>query len=280
MRTLSRKLWSHTSLATAKKQYVRVVRASRPTPISHYTDLVIAVARISYHNRHSSLFFRGQGQDHREPVIGTSILPEIYRELPARGKGDEELTARFQRLKAAEELLEAAFKKHDLEADSTLSDYHVVKWAILQHYDVCPTPLLDITTSLRAACSFAFEGTHSAPILLVLGFPHVNGSISFYVEEELVTLNLLSICPPNALRPHFQEGYLVGSLPADYGRPLTPSLDVGRRLVAKFALATEGFWDTDFRPIPHDALFPRNDIVDRICQDIASQIQQVRPTTR
>jgi hypothetical protein len=109
----------------------------------------------------------------------------------------------------------------------------------------------------------------------VFGLPHINGSISFYVEEELMILKLLAICPPKALRPHFQDGYLAGTFPVATTSNLDneetiQEFDFGRRLIAKFKIPKDNFWDKDFTEIPENALFPKNDEMVRICNRIES----------
>jgi hypothetical protein len=80
-------------------------------------------------------------------------------------------------------------------------------WAILQHYEVCDTPLLDVTNSLRVAASFATNNPAAeGPVLYVLGVPSLSGSITASSEQGLQIIRLSSICPPEARRPYFQEG--------------------------------------------------------------------------
>ena len=109
------------------------------------------------------------------------------------------------------------------------------------------------------------------PYILVLGLPHPNGSISFYVEQELLNVRLLSICPPRALRPYFQEGYLIGSFPSQENRRST-QYDFARRLVAKFRLNRDTFTDENFSPIPHSTLFPSGDTIKRRCDQIKEDL--------
>ncbi len=70
--------------------------------------------------------------------------------------------------------------------------------------------------------------------------------------------------------PHFQEGYLLGSFPS---RAIKKEsfLDFGRRLIAKIELPVRGFWDTDFKAIPNNALYPHNDDVQKICLEIKTK---------
>ena len=41
-------------------------------------------------------------------------------------------------------------------ASSVFNSLHV-RWALLQHYNICDTPLVDITQSLHVASSFALQ---------------------------------------------------------------------------------------------------------------------------
>jgi hypothetical protein len=143
----------------------------------------------------------------------------------------------------------------------------------LQHYEVCKTPLLDVTHSLRVAASFALNGNGSNGFILVLGFTHITGSISYSVEEEHLNIKLLSICPPSALRPYFQEAYCVGTFPMK-NEPKNMRFDVAQRLIAKYELVNDrnDFWDNNFTAIPKDALYPKNDRIERICRKIKEDI--------
>ena len=163
------------------------------------------------------------------------------------------------------------------EGRKNIRVYEILRWSILQHYDVCPTPLLDITHSIRVACSFAhYDVNHQDEVFIyVLGMPQINGSVTASSEQGIQIIRLLSICPPNAKRPHYQEGYLAGEFPtigyiekAEYSRG---EMDFARRLICKFRIADRNsFWDEDFKPIPETYLCPddRDEMV-----EIASQIK-------
>ncbi len=156
------------------------------------------------------------------------------------------------------------------EGKEKLGKFPELVWAILQHYEVCDTPLIDVTSSLRVAASFALNSSPDDGHLFVFGLPHPSGSISYSVELELLNMRLLSICPPTAHRPYFQEGFLVGSFPS---RRTTRhiSLDLRGRLIAKFKLVGNSFWDNNFHSIPRNALFPNDDPFEAICRTIKSR---------
>jgi len=266
MKAIAKKVWCHLSLTDEERRYVKDVRSSDALDVDTFSDLVKHVAYISYHNPEFSLFFRAQDEDYRTRDGSSSLYPSIYRSLPTTSRHNS-LTNRFNTLQRAEEALAAQFVTQRFLGRAKIEKFREVRWALLQHYSVCRTPLLDVTHSLRVACSFAMDAGEDQAYVFVLGFPHVSGSISYSVEEELLNVKLLSICPPRAIRPYFQEGFLVGSFPSS---EVTRSeqLDVARRLIAKFRLNITTFADRNFTPIPHETLYPSNDQMKRVCDRI------------
>jgi len=266
-------MWSHNTKSIAEKEYVRTIRSSSPELITNYQDLVEKIAIISFRNPDQNLYFRGQSKDFKNNRNQSSIYPTIYRKLANTEKSKKFLANQVAKLKKAEELILKKFQKIKLTGQTTLKKFKELRWAILQHYEVCKTPLLDVTSSLRVACSFALRENHSnLGYVFVFGFPHVNGSISYYVEEELINMKLLSICPPDALRPHYQEGYLVGTFPSEYPEKKSVRFDIANRLIAKFKIPKNGFWNKDFTEIPENALFPDGDFVEDICWDVLHEL--------
>jgi len=248
---------------------------SPPKHVNTYSALVKDVAKVLHHNRQLTLFFRGQTKDYKDKDGRTTILPSLFRKKP--GEKQLLLKQRFEQLKTNVESLRKAFANSSIKLSGMhlLNKYEEVGWALLQHYQVCPTPVIDITHSLHVACSFAFEGNENKTgIIYVLGLPWPNDAISYHTYEELVNIRLLNICPPEAQRPFFQEGYLLGTFP-NY-RLDEPSrviqFDPARRIVAKFEIPIDpGFWGKDFRKIPTEYIYPESDIVKTICESIKSQ---------
>ena len=272
MKAITRKVWSHLSLNDKEKHSVKEVRKSEALDVDTYSDLVKHMAYISYKNADYSLFFRAQDNDYRTQQGCSTLYPSIYRDLKNNASRNIIIFQRFDFLQFAEGALVREFEKQRFLGRSKIDKFREVRWAILQHYEVCQTPLLDVTHSLRVACSFALDMGREYSYVYVLGFPHVNGSISYSVEEELLNVKLLSICPPRALRPHFQEGFLVGSFPSsDESR--SESLDVARRLIAKFRLNNDTFEDENFTRIPHSSLYPSNDSIERLCKRIKAALR-------
>src|SRR5437667_8777920 len=85
--------------------------------------------------------------------------------------------------------------------------------ALLQHYQVVATPLLDVTHSLQTALSFALADNRDEVYLFALAVPQLTGPISVSIESMTQVVDLTQVCPPAALRPHFQSGLLISDYP-------------------------------------------------------------------
>jgi hypothetical protein len=143
---------------------------------------------------------------------------------------------------------------------------------------VAATPLLDITQSLRVACSFAqLASTDKTCFVYVLGFPYPTNRVSINSEEDVVNIRLLSICPPAALRPYFQEGYIAGTPDVTTNFETKTELDFRNRLIAKFAVPrAKRFWNAGFEATPKSALYPANDRVEKLCQEVILRKMQTK----
>jgi hypothetical protein len=241
--------------------------------IDNYRDLVEQIARLSYANRNQLVFFRGQDKDYQSKAGGSTLYPAIYR---SDNLLRAELEVRFRQLESAGRVLIELFDKYKIEGARDVSRKRYVQWSILQHYEVVPTPLLDITHSLRVACSFAqLASTDPTCYVYVLGFPYPTNRISINSEEDLVNIRLLSICPPDALRPYFQEGYMAGTADVTANFETKTELDFRNRLMAKFALPrAKNFWNAGFEATPRTALYPSKDRVLELCQEVIAQLSQ------
>ena len=98
----------------------------------------------------------------------------------------------------------------------------------------------------------------------VLAVPSISGSITASAEAEMQIVRLSNACPPMAMRPHLQEGYMLGDYP-DYDSHSSENdyrygeIDVGRRIIAKFRLVLGDFWNENFPMISRRALYPDQD---------------------
>jgi hypothetical protein len=229
--------------------------------VDTFEQLVEYVSILGFKNSRYNLLFRGQHQDY---LIGSkpqsSLYPSIWRLEPyERRRARERLeSARLELLKS--ELLE----RNEVRQLRAINER---PWAVLQHYGL-PTPLLDLTQSLRVAATFATRdllkgNTPSANeygFLFVLGMPNLHEGTTISLDEGLIIMRLQSVCPSCARRPHLQSGYLAGSFPTSAAWKHR-SKNFAVRLLAKFRLPTRGkFWNID-NPMSVEALYPGKDIL-------------------
>jgi len=266
MNTLGqRPLWSFLSTKPPIQVVTNTrVRADPGVEVRTYAALAERVAQLSSRNPDLVLLYRGQAHDYRNLQRNTAIKPGIFRPDPRTRKHPDgaEIARRYARLEAGERELQHIYRQREFFGQERVRRYRILRWAILQHYEVCPTPLLDVTHSLRVAASFAAHGADAETFLYVLAVPNLAGAITASSEEGVQILRLSSICPSIALRPHFQEGYLLGEYPElaslDQERLYAyHEIDFGLRLIAKFHFHPATFWkDPSFPMIPKTALYP------------------------
>lgn len=242
-------------------------------PVNTYRELVEHCAALAYLNKDHLLFFRGQGVDFKNKSDKSTFYPSIYRGdyLPKR-----EVEHRFDILSQASSKLVDLLSTRTKDGTGELKRKKYIQWSILQHYEVCGTPLIDFTHSLRVACSFALlENENDHAYIFVFALPYITNRISINSEHDLINIRLLSICPPDALRPYFQEGYLAATSDIEHEYDSKSELDFNRRLVIKFRIPnTSKFWGRDFKIIPKSALYPQQDTFNSICKEIEVDVKR------
>ncbi|MGO8568552.1 FRG domain-containing protein [Rhizobium ruizarguesonis] len=261
------------------------VRQSGGHKVSSYLDLAKKIAELQFLNRDLVLVFRGQSSDYKNKSGNTSLKPTIFRAASSeKVPTDARLTKRFARLARAEEALIANYRVGSTPGSTLLRRQRILRWSILQHYEVCGTPLLDVSQSLRIAASFASLGASQTAYLMVLGVPNISGAITASADAGLQIVRLSSVCPPSAMRPHLQEGFLLGEYPemsnVDQKQHYKHyEIDFGRRLVAKFAFNPTEFWkaSSDFPPIGRNALYPAQDSLLPVVRNISAAIGSHEP---
>jgi hypothetical protein len=280
------KVWGYFKTPQRKVAQLKKVTDARSAPghrVKSYRELATKIAELQFMNRDLVLMFRGQNGDYHNTRGNTTLKATLFRS--ERGQetppGPGVLMQRFEQLRRAEEELVRRYKAKGFIGQERLQRYRILRWAILQHYEVCPTPLLDVTHSLRIAASFATMSAKDKAYLYVLGVPNLAGAITASAEAGLQIIRLSSVCPPSALRPHFQEGYLLGEYPEllnfDDKQLLDHyEVDFGRRLVAKFVFHPKKLWsDPDFPPASNTALYPAPG--EDPLLDVANQIKESLP---
>ena len=251
----------------SKNTITSIVRGNA-IEVSSFYDLIMEIAELSYRNPDVMLFYRGQNNNYTKNNIAT-LYPTIYR---ATDKSN--INFDFKVLNEASIKLIAALKADERIDSEELKEIRKIKllqYSILQHYEVCKTPLLDLTQSIKVACSFAIlNNKNDIGYIYVLGLPYINGRISVDSEEYITNVRLLSISSSAAKRPFFQEGYLVQTeFASDIENNIKlDELDFNRRLLAIYKFKNnQQFWGEE-RPISENTLYPNNDIMKEICNKI------------
>lgn len=238
--------------------------------VNTFENLIEEIAKLSNANNNSMLFFRGQVQDYQTATHRTTLLPSIFR---GRIK-ERERNRRISALNTAEQLLVQKWKANHFPHYNRIKHWQLIRWAILQHYGVVFTPLLDVTQSLRVASSFALnENNEDHGYIYVLALPYLTGRISINSEDQIANARLLSICPFIAKRPYYQEGFVIGDDVFDSKMEDKSKNDFYRRLVAIFEIPnTKEFWATEMA-IPKERLYPSNDPVQDLCDEIKRELE-------
>ncbi len=258
--------------------------------VESYVNLQEIVSFLNVMNKGEILLFRGQAND-------SELLPTLYRTIwyPPVAVGLEavDLTSDRQhfvrQLERARELVRLLLKGR-LPRWRPFDTVPTAAWAVIQHYNIWPTPALDLTSSLRVAASFALGlkqargASKRGPALqrkrgylYVFGFDQIISDVmrldaaphneTERATPELNVIRLSALCPPTTVRPHLQEAFLVTfPLPADQ---LRPAATANARLIAVIELVERGtqpFWTTDF-PQHSEAL-----LNDELAAEIARRI--------
>jgi hypothetical protein len=278
----SQKIWTFSPSGEPESVTCGAIRKAAAHRVQNYMDLATKVAELQFRNRDFVLMFRGQAGDYKNKSGYTSLKPTLLRAgASTRIPTTQTLDRRFEQLIAAEKALISEYRDRGLLGRQRLARQRVLRWAILQHYEICKTPLLDVTQSLRIAASFGSLDRPSEAFLFVLGIPNISGAITASAEAGLQTVRLASVCPPSAVRPHIQEGFLLGEYPecADAEQKMLYShaeMDFGRRLIAKFSFEPDSFWGTSgrFPQVVRSALYPsaQNDPMCALAEAVKSAI--------
>jgi hypothetical protein len=214
----SKMLWSFVpGKSEAQECKCTAIRKVNPVDVQSYLELATKIAELQYRNRDYVLLFRGQSKDHKNFQHNTTLKPSLFRDSLVLNPSADTLRERFKDLDKAERILVDYYSQRESLGKKWVERHQIVRWAILQHYEVCPTPLLDVTHSLRIAASFATTDGAQEAFIFVLGVPNLSGAITASAEAGIQIVRLSSVCPPSALRPHIQEGYLLGEYPQMVG---------------------------------------------------------------
>ncbi len=246
------------------------IGAADACPVETFRELFEHVARIAILNKDFVFYFRGQAVDFKNQAGRSTLYPTIYR---GSHVGGAELASRFTLLRTAAETICRLIQRSQLEGKDDIRK-RLVQWSLLQHYEICGTPLLDLTSSLRVACSFALENPDPPEATVyVCGLPYPSGRISINSEHDTVNVRLLGICPPAALRPLLQEGHVVGTYDVEADFAKKDELDFANRLVAKFRIPASAAFRKEAAAIARATLYPDNDPLLPISDDVRGALE-------
>ena len=242
---------------------------SNSIKIATFHDLIMEIAELSYKNPDVMLFYRGQNSNYIKKKYST-LYPTIYRP-----NNEKDIKFEFEILEnSSNELLQELEKNDNVDGEELkdIKKIKVLQYSILQHYEVCKTPLLDVTQSLKVACSFAIlDNKNNTGYIYVLGLPYITGRISVDSEDYITNVRLLSISCSSSKRPFFQEGYLVQTEFVSDTNIEKGELDFNRRIVAIYEFKNnKKFWGSE-NPISKDDLYPPEDTMKNICERIKSK---------
>jgi hypothetical protein len=160
----------------------------KPLIVRSYSELVDLVSFFSVMNKRHTLYFRGQGK-HLE------LLPTLFRSTWKSLSGtSHDIRSDAAALEKIYECLNNRISqivlsvclKFPIPRKATLRMFKESVWAIAQHYELWPTPLIDITPNLRAAASFALWNGRSEGNLYIVAIPPSTNSITFEADEHVV----------------------------------------------------------------------------------------------
>ena len=244
---------------------VNKIRASEGYKVNSFRQLMDEVANVTISNKNYEMFYRGQIKDYlnnqaiyyKDRKAKSIIYPSICRPVKNSEGNLKYSIKKTEIIKRYDDLQ----KMIDLVREKRSSYFNEYYYSLFQHYDILPTPFIDITQSLRVAATFALKGSDTGYVF-VFGLPYPNQSISYFTDLEIVLIKLQNVVPIIAKRPRYQEGFLVGKYPI---RPTKSNGDdLANRMVAKFFVDNSkgDFWDESFQPMPDDVLYPKNDEIE------------------
>jgi hypothetical protein len=271
-------------------QSSKEVGKDEPLTATSYMELVDIVSFLSIMNKRLTLYFRGQMRDW---ALRPTIFRLVWRSLSGTSHKLPEnpviLRLIWKHLGSEiSRIVLSTCEEFPMPRRATLRMFREAVWAVAQHYELWPTPLIDITPNLRAAASFALWDGQCEGNLYVVALPPSTNSITFDADQHSVLARLQAVCPPVAKRPHYQDGFLVGRFPFmspdsnDIDKDPANVSDLSRRLVARIILkdanepSGSGFWSDDFPRMSASSLMPEtkdDQLLDRFCR-YAGQIDE------
>ena len=251
--------------------------------IESYQELLLKIAELNYSNQDLSLVFRGQSQDFQTNSNNTSsgLYPSIFRNPPSGSNysAPKIVDFKFKLLNAASNELKESAHLLPLRVQKNIRNIEVLRWALIQHYEIADTPYLDLTPFLGTALNFALQGATDFCYIYVVGLPNQNNIYSGSVVDSIESIYLPRYCPPEFTRPHIQSGFVVGEFP-----PVTSYVDrreagetrapynFHNRLVGKFKIPVS-FDREGLAVLSPEFLLPTDDVFLDVSKNIKQRLE-------
>ena len=256
------------------------ILAHGPIDVFTFRELLERNAEITSLNSRYSVFYRGQANQFFDQSGVDSILPSIYRGI--RHGQPKELNLRFDKLNRAVMLLRRASRDGLISGFDSKLARTVNCWAVIQHYGLCDTPLIDVTQSLRVACAFALQSDNrgeasGGPIIYDIALPFAAGPLTLDDNEALYLMKLDALMPSFALWPFIQEGYLVGDELINKDSSDIAKSNLRRRVIASFRLCgSREQWLNDIG-VDADSLMISDDRISHFMSKFKQEIEAPAP---
>jgi hypothetical protein len=243
--------------------------------VSSYQDLMAKVMELAFYNENQVFLFKGRALGARSESDSLALKPSLFHPLKDR-LATSRLVRRMLALSDAELKFFDLYKQAGLPGREELARTKLKRWALLEHFKVCRTPLLEVSHSLRVATSLATQTANSTGMVYVLGVPCLDGGTTFVRSGELQMLSMASIYPPPNHDVMAAHGYMLSEFSN------ISSFDVARfasdfdsnfsnRVVGKFKL-TSDFW-LNASPAYTPLEFPRNEgVLEQIAREVKATV--------
>jgi hypothetical protein len=141
---------------------VSKVRSSEGYKINNFRDLIDQVALVTLNNNNYEMYYRGQAGDYlnnQSTYFSTRkqksmVMPSICRP-EKKSDGSYKYSIRTKDIEDRYKKLFAFIEFANKQTRRQIPDETYM--ALIQHYEIMPTPFIDITQSLRVAATFALK---------------------------------------------------------------------------------------------------------------------------
>lgn len=214
--------------------------------VNSFEELATKVAELAFYNPHHVLLFRGHASSNTNQSSATDLKPSLF--LPVKQRlSKNRLIQRMLALKEAEVKFFNLYKEAGLANYQELGRSKFKRWALLEHFGVCRTPLLEVSLSLRVAASVASINNSSDSCIYVLGVPSLGGAMTVDQSGELHVVRLASVFPLTIESHHSRDSYMLGQYTniSDFETDqfaLDFDSNFADRLISKFRFSPDLFW--------------------------------------